>query len=193
MISSLLYQHISRDAIPLNLLTDQWGRKILLRILKHQIMIKICHKVPDQTRIKLLHSPKSLELFLGNCVSLHTLGCRKRGHVFYVIMDPSSRSGGRGGGIVEEERHACLLPACPSCPHRLGALDPPTTSTNPASSRNSSNCFQMQTSCRPTAWLKRASTICILSASLAARGMATQNLIMTILVTWVSIQWSEGR
>ena len=93
-----LYQHISRDAIPLNLLTDQWGRKILLRILKHQIMIKICHKVPDQTRIKLLHSPKSLELFLGNCVSLHTLDCRKRGHVFYVIMDPSSRSGGREGG-----------------------------------------------------------------------------------------------
>ena len=75
-----------------------WGRKILLRILKHQIMIKICHKVPDQTRIKLLHSPKNLELFLGNCVSLHTLGCRKRGHVFYVIMDPSSRSGGRREG-----------------------------------------------------------------------------------------------
>ena len=36
---------------------------------------------------------------------------------------------------------------------RLGALDPPTTSTNPASSGNSSNCFQMQPSCRPTAWL----------------------------------------
>ena len=94
-----LYQHISRASIP-------------------QPMIKVCQKVPDQTRIKFLYSSQNLELFLGTCVGLHTLDCRKRGHVFYVIMDPSSRSGGGGreGGIVEEERHACLLPACPSWP-----------------------------------------------------------------------------
>ena len=104
-----LYQRISRAAIPQNLLTDQWARKILLRILKHQIMIKVCHKVPDLTRIKFLYSSQNLGPFLGTCVGLHTLDCRKRGHVFYVIMDPSSRSGGGRGGGHSRGGEACLL------------------------------------------------------------------------------------
>ena len=150
---------------------------ILFRILKHQTMIKVCHKVPNQTRIKFLHSLQNLELFLGTSVGLHTLDCRKRGHVFYVIMDPSSRSGGGRegrGGIVEEERHACLLPACPSWP-RVRCSRPPNHQHQPCFLGKFFNCFQMQPSCRPTAWLIRASTICILFASLAATGMATSN------------------
>ena len=92
-----------------NLLTDQWACKILFRILKHQTMIKVCHKVPNHTRIKFLHSLQNLELFLGTCVSLHTLDCRKRGHVFYVIMDSSSRSRGRRRGEHSRGGEACLL------------------------------------------------------------------------------------
>ena len=83
------------------------------------------HPPPPCIWIQLLvssHTAALKTVISAGKLSFHTLDCRKRGHVFYVITELRGRSGGK-------RRHACLLPAWPTYP-RVSSPQPTNHQTD---------------------------------------------------------------